>query len=551
MTNRDLDELRIDDASDDRDAWVSPLSISPEPRTVRGSPRWQSVVSRITAPVLAWFALGLVVFGSQHDTDYDLQLTAPEAAQPNQDIPLRALFYEKLRSVEGPSLSPRKLDVLLEDRAGKVLARTRLAPARAGYGDIEGVLRVPGSLQGEFRLHAITVIDSLRVEVQRPLRIGEPARYAVQGRPLRALQQFSEGPLQPEAGEVAPDVLRVRVGGGACVPEEECHVFVHVGTPAATVWVEGNSTVTPQSAPASPRTTSSIVALTVITHGPEAQLWLRASRACPSDSPTPCPEHGRQVAHRSIRLPVALGAAALRVKKLIVAPDESPAIALLGGEGGCVVDVFDDGRWVRSGSAPSCTRDKPPPTAALAPGVYRIQARRDPYASSMAGVALCYVLAPGETRARALRELAGRVAALDSTDRFARSVMAAEDSALPLDAPSFGYLAAALETGVIELPRPVSGYAATLERLAESQAQLRWLSIIALVLGALSLALSVGIRGLRAAARADALLLDAGHTGQMRRRARARAMLSLAFSVLSLMLVFVVLGAYVVARAGP
>jgi hypothetical protein len=221
----------------------------------------------------------------------------------------------------------------------------------------------------------------------------------------------------------------------------------------------------------------------------------------------------------------------------------------LGGEGGCIIDVFHDEHWVRTGSAPSCAQ--PQPIAALPPGVYRIQARRDPFTSATAGVALAYVLAPAQTQGAALRELARRVVELDPTDRFAKSMLIADDSSLQLDAAAFGYLAAPLEAGVIELPRAVSGYAATLEKLAHGQAQLRWLSILALVLGAISLALAVGRSGLRAAARADAILLEAGHTGPVRRRARARSMLSLAFSVLSLMLVFVVLGAYVVARGGP
>lgn len=499
------------------------------------------------APLLAWFALAVVVFGSPRDTDFDLQLTAPSAAQPGEDMPLRAWLYENLRSIEGPRLSARELQVQLEDRSGEALARGRLAPARAGQSDLEGSLRIPPSLHGVYQLRAFTPIDTVRVEVSRPLQVGGVERLAVQGRPLRALQQFSEGPLQPESGAIAPDVLRVRVGGGACIPEEECSIYVHVGTPAASVWIEGNSTVTSQGAAAELTAPSpSVRALSVVTHGPEAQLWLRANR------------DGVQVAHRSVRLPVALGASRLRLGAAapeghafggLVPPAQPLAAALLGGEGGCIFDVFRDGQWVRTSSAPSCTQ--PQPIAALPAGVYRVQGRRDPFASATAGVSIAYVLGQGETNATALRELARRVVALDSTDRFAKSALVAADDVLQLDAASFGYLAAALESGVIELPRAASGYAATLERLAEGQAQLRWLSILALVLGAISLALAVGRSGWRAAARADEILSDAGQSAPVRRRARARAMLSLALSLLSLMLVFVVLGAYVVARGGP
>jgi hypothetical protein len=536
VAKRDLDELRIGDSPEHRDGSREPYTPAAPP--VRRSARWRTIATRGIAPVLAWFALVVVVFGSERDTDYDLQLTVPNAARAGEDLPMRAWLYENLRAIEGPRLSARELQVQLEDASGHTIVRGRLEPARAGQSDIEGSLRIPPSLHGGYRLRALTPIDTVRVEVSQKIQIGDAARLAVQGRPLRALQQFSEGPLQPEAGAIAPDVLRVRVGGGACVPEEECRIFVHVGTPAASVWIEGNSTVTPQAAAAQIAEASpGVRAFSVVTHGPEAQLWLRASR------------EGAQVAHRSVRLPVALGASRLRLGAAVVAADQPLSASLLGGEGGCILDVFRDEQWVRTSSAPSCAQ--PQSIAALPRGVYRVQGRRDPFASATAGVAVAYVLEAGESKASAIRMLAQRVAELDPTDRFAKNVLAADDDALQLDAASFGYLAAVLEAGVIELPRAVSGYAAAVERLAQGQAQLRWLSLLALVLGALSLALAVGRSGWRAAARADENLLDAGHSGPVRRRARARAMLSLALSLLSLMLVFVVLGAYVVARAGP
>jgi hypothetical protein len=546
VPKRDLDELRIgSEPESPNEAGISE-ALSQLPRTVRGSGRWRTIIARGAAPVLAWFALGLVVFGSQRDTDYDLQLTAAEAAQPNEDLPLRGLLYENLRSVEGPRLSARAIDVQLEDRSGAVQARGKLVPARGGHGDVEGSIQIPASLHGnDYRLHAIVQVDTVRVEVERPLSIGDSARYAVSGRPLRALQQFSEGPLQPESGQIAPDVLRVRVGGGACVPEEECLIFVHVGTPPANVWVEGNSTVTPQAAAAQvaePR--AGVHELAIVTHGPEAQLWLRASR------------DGVLVAHRSVRLPIALGASALRLKSSIVREGDPLSFQLLGGgEGGCILDVFRDEHWLRTASARSCSQ--PQRIAALPPGVYRMQARRDPFASATAGVAIAQVISRADRASGLSAELAREVIAFDPTDRFAGEVARGTQADLGQAThdlkpdPGFGYLAAALESGIIELPRAVSGYNSTLERLAHGQAQLRWLSIFALVLGAISLALAVGRSGLRAVARADEILHEAGQTGPVRRRARARSMLSLALSLLSLMLVFVVLGAYVVARGGP
>jgi hypothetical protein len=148
-----------------------------------------------------------------------------------------------------------------------------------------------------------------------------------------------------------------------------------------------------------------------------------------------------------------------------------------------------------------------------------------------------------------VRELARRVLALEADDRFAQACSSAAEP--PLSAAAVGYLAAALESGVIAMPRAVSGYSAALERVADTQSKLRWLSIAALALGGLSLALSVGRSGLRATARADAIRVDAGQDRSARRRARRRALMTLVLSVMSLMLVFVVLGAYVVARSSP
>jgi hypothetical protein len=535
VKKRDLDELRVG-ARGDPSQRDEPETLS---RTVRGWRQWRMILLRAAAPVLAWFALGLVLFGTQRDTDYELQLIVSNAVQAGELLPMRALLYENLRGLEGPRLSARELEVRLSDRRGRTYASTRLTSARAGYSDIEGSLRIPPNLVGAFRLRASAKIDSLLVETETQVHVGDAQRGSIEGRPLRALQQFSEGPLLAEPGAIAPSSLRVRVAGGACVPEEECRLLVHVGTPAAALWVEGNSTLTPSAAAAQPSAeTQAVVQLSVITHGPEAQLWLRANRG------------GVRVARRSVRLPVALGAARLRLPSTLGPAPALPQLALLGGEGGCIIDAFRDGAWLRTGSAASCSHERPPPFAALAAGVYRIQARRDPFGSSTSGVALAYVLASGESKSQALRELARRALESDPGDRFAQQCQQVEDGAEP-DAASFGYLAAVLEAGVIELPRAVSGYAATLERLARTQAKLRWLSIVALALGAVALALSVGRSGLRAAAQADAILLDAGQSGAVRRRARVRTMLSLALSVLSLLLVFLVLGAYVVARSAP
>jgi hypothetical protein len=77
VTKRDLDELRVGAGTDASDSGEAEALA----RTVRGSRQWRTIVLRAAAPVLAWFALGVVLFGTQRDTDYDLQLIVSGAVQ--------------------------------------------------------------------------------------------------------------------------------------------------------------------------------------------------------------------------------------------------------------------------------------------------------------------------------------------------------------------------------------------------------------------------------------------------------------------------------------
>jgi hypothetical protein len=500
-----------------------------------------------SAAVLAAFALALVTFAHPRDAEHDLQLIVAEAAPAGELLPMRALLYTGLRALDGPRLLAHEVHVRLRDSGGRTLSETRLRPSRTGRSDLEGALRVPEAARGRLTIAAETAVEGERLALTAPLAIAERPGLVPEGRALRVLQQFSAGPIQPEpgasdaaaAGGGPPDRLEARVAGGACVPEEQCGLFVHVGEPAAAIWVEGNSTLTPSVASARPSgETGGIVELSVVTHGPEAQLWLRVERA------------GRPVARRSVRLPVALGAVRLRASALRFQAPASPRLGVFGGEGGCIVDAFRDEAWVRSGSSPRCTPEIDAPFATLSSGTYRLQARRDPFSADSAGVALVRVLAPDETAEATLRELATRVAALEPRDAFAREVLAGRmpdsDGA---EAAALGYLAAALESGVIAQPRARSDYSGERARLSAERKKLRVLSIAALALGALALALAVGQSGLRASGRADLLLMAAGQPELSRRRARMRAGWTVALSVLSLVLVFVVIGAYVLARS--
>jgi hypothetical protein len=327
------------------------------------------------------------------------------------------------------------------------------------------------------------------------------------------------------------------VAGGACVPELPCRALVDVGIPAAAVRIEANSTLTPSAASShASAAISGVIELSFVTHGPEAELWLIAER------------DGRRVAHRAVRLPIALAAVSVQADALLYAPNETPRVLVPGAAEGCIVDAFYDGGWERTGSLPRCDRESALPFAALPPGIHRLQVRRDVFSAQTAGVAVVVMRAPGDTLEQNVTALARAAQRVESDDAVVRASLA--DPSSHGDRATLAYLAALLEAGIVEMPRAISGYAGSLAQLSDRQARLRNLSLLALLLGGIALALSVGRRGFLAGARARDLLVRESLDPQFGRRARWRSLVLVGASVLSLMLVFAVIALYVLARGG-
>jgi hypothetical protein len=442
-------------------------------------------------------------------------------------------------------LRAQPIDVSLESASGQRLAHVELEPSRAGIHDSAGELTLPNLEGATWTLDARTRVGDRPVSAKARVHVTatSPPR-ALEERSLRVLQQFSEGPIVAAPNEVAPSSLRVRIAGGACVPELPCHAFVHVGEPAARIRIESNSAVSEIASPPSaaaaisgdvpiPATTTGVVELSFVTHGPEAELWLTAER------------DGRKVARRAVRLPIAMAALHLETSALMYGPSEVPRLRVPGSDEGCIVDAFADGQWERTGSLARCDRDTALPFA-LPPGMHRLQVRRDPFSSDTCGVALI-ILRGAESQTDALSALALAARALDPDDPIVR---AAIDRPASIDRASAGYLAALLERGIATLPAPVTGYADELAEQQRRQARLRNLSLFALALGALALVLSVGRRGLSAGARAREFLARESLDPNFTRRALWRSRAIVAASVSSLALVFAVIALYVLARGG-
>jgi hypothetical protein len=509
------------------------LEITPFRRSRRRS--WHCILAivRYAAPACAALALVLVMIAGVGDLADDLQIfVAPELPSGATHLPVRALRYGHLLDVEGPALSDEAVTLELATAHERLVGR--LEPARKLH-DLEANLPLPASQAGDWlRERAYAAGGTPDIEATAHVQIRAELRDVIpEGRALRALQQFSAGAIQPEPAAVAPDALSVRVRGGACVPEQRCTIAVLVGSPRASLQVQPNSAVTPEPAAArGSAETDGVVLLDIATHGPEAELWLHATRA------------GQRVARRAVRLPVAMGALSVVANQLVVARAAQLRVHSPAASGGCIVDAFQAGHWRQTGSLAECAKPSRLPFD-LGPGLWRLQLRRDAFSADTAGVISVYVRGGTESEAQIAAAWARAAAQLEPDDRFVKRCKAEPESCG--DAPSLQYLAATSELGLLSLPPPVTGYAARVERARQQAARMRWLALAALCLGAIGLALSVGRSGVSAGVRVSQLFADDPRAAA---RLRLRSMLLTAASALSLLLVFAVLALYVLARGG-
>jgi len=505
----------------------------------RAQRRWRQagLFARILVPAGAALSLLSLVTGRAREIDHELHLLAPDAVASGESLPVRAHLYADLRRAEGARLIAAPLSAEL--RAGsRVLARAPLRRSHAG--SMDGVLALPAGFAGRAELVAIARPDDAVVRASRVVDVVAPAAppppLPIDPRPLRPLQRFAPGPIRSTQPAQRPPVLAARVLGGACVPERTCTVLVHVGEPAASVRAIAARSLTPDARSAQPSAvTSGVVGLRAVTHGPEAELQIVAESA------------GVTVATRAFRLPVALGASALHEQPRLLAPAAAPRIGLQDDERGCIVDGFFERRWVRTGALSAC-RGEPIPFAALTPGLWRLQVRRDPFAVDSAAVASVYVQRAGERAPDVLARLAHAALDQDPEDALARAVRDRPEAYAAELAPTATYLLALLDAGLLALPEPASGYPRARAHLLVERERVRKLALFALALCGLTVGLLVAQRGLRAATQAGELMAEAGEEPERIGRQRLRMTLRVMATVSSLLLVFAAIAAYVIAR---
>jgi hypothetical protein len=517
-------------------------SREPDRRSLGGKfARAPEFIALIAVPVGAALALLAIATDSARRVDSDLRLIAPSRAIAGETLPLRALLYADLLRPEGARLVGGRVDVALRARDGRTIARSALRPS---FGrTLDGALAVPATAAGRATLTARARIGARDEVVEREVTIAAamPASPA-HARALPPLQRLSMLPVQAEerAGvAVASDALDVRVTQGACVPEQPCELLVYAGLPAPVrVRVAGSASATPdaQSAQGS-APTGDVARLVVTTHGPEAQLTLIAAAG------------GADVASRRVRLPVALGASALAPLPRVLDAPASPAIALAGEERGCIVDAFRERRWSRTGSLRECRGREPLPFAALTPGLWQLQVRRDPFTAESAAVFGCYVREASEDRRAVLSRVAEAALEDDPSDRLAHAVRADPERHLASYDAVTAYLLAGLDAAIVDLPEPLSSYPGALARSHAERTRLRGLCLGVLALCALTLGLMVAQRGLHAAEVASGLMRAAGEAPERLGRQRARMVLRTLAVVTSLLLAFAAIALYMVVRS--
>jgi hypothetical protein len=491
-------------------------------------------ILRYVAPASAAIALVLVMTAGVANLNDDLQIFVTTELPPGAlRMPLRALRYGHLLAVDGPVLLQEAVAVKIVSAQGE--RASSLSPAPKGLLDLEANVAVPALRAGDWiQLHARANDEKPPLEVYAHVQVRDQLDSQIpQGRAVRALQQFSPGPVQAEPDAIPPDALAVRVRGGACVPEQPCRLAVLVGSPGAALRVQTNSTLTASAdAGRGSAETSGVVIFDVTTHGPEAELWLIAERG------------DERVARRAVRLPIALGALSAVPSARVMEQSRALTVHSPAASGGCIVDAFQHGHWRATGSFAICDNPSSLPFE-LGPGLWRIQLRRDAFSEQTAGVASVYVRRGNEPPEQIAAAFARAAQQLAPDDRFVTECLARPENCT--DANTIEYLAATADIGLLALPRPVTSYAARLERAREQATRMRWLALLALCLGAVGLALSVGRSGVSAGVRVSLLFLDDPRAA---RRARIRSILLTAASAASLLMVFVVLALYVLARGG-
>ena len=454
---------------------------------------------RLVVP-LAVFAVVIAVFvGERSSIDHEVLLIAPDEVQLGNPVPFRSIVFGQLGAMEGPQLTPAHVTVRLM-RGEQTIAETALRDS--ALGGMEGGLPVFEADAGEYVFEAQARIDGEVVaSVRRPVNVvASPLHSTRVGRPATELQTLALEAVEIIEGETPPSRLDVRVVGAACVPEQPCTLLVHVGEPAAAVGVVGADRFA--------EVTGGIAAVEVTVHGPESRMVLEARR------------DDRVVARRAMRLPIALATPSL------VQVEDRFVAAVLAQRSHVIVDAFTgDDAWIHSVTVP-LDEDGFALPFDLPTGLFRVQVRADPYSADRSAVRWVAIGEPA-------------------------SLLEGWGGAPPPGDPAlqFRWLTAPHEASVVPQPMGRSGLQDDLQRLAERQQSLRWIALVAMLLGIVVAVLVFLRRGIDSAIQAQRVMDETGDPELMSARHRRKTWLGALAIVFTVILAFVGAFALIVVRA--
>ncbi|MBN1656213.1 MAG: hypothetical protein JXA30_20760 [Deltaproteobacteria bacterium] len=505
--------------------------------------RFVDPIVLVIVPAATALTIFSLLITEQLEIDYDLQVTAPDRSRPGAVIPLRSLLLGHLRRVQGPELVVLPAVAQLEDGRGNVVVRARLRPSFAKT--MEGLLVLPKGFEGRAVLRVAARLSDDLVTATAPLEVSkDPPPSRVQSRKLGPLNRFSAGPVKAVGNAQPPSALEIRVVGGVCVPEQRCDLLVRVGTPPASIEIAQTASVTPIARePTVSEPTDGIVPLSVVTHGPEAELRLKALR------------ESIVVAEREVRLPIDLATTSLRLKSAIVATSSKITFRLEDKreDSGCIVDAYHRNRWVFTGWSKDCVKENSlrfVPQGSVASGLWRIQARRDPFGNDSSAARLLYLRGEEQSDSDVLRAIAVGLSASHPNDDYLSRVAAQPGRYLSqgLERQAAYLFAADEQEGLIAPPAAVSSYPEAEARLRRHRNILRRFSLFALALTGVALGLLVVRRGLRAASAAREIMAAAGDDRALTRRNRLQMTLTVFSVAASILLTFLAIAVYLIAR---
>lgn len=412
------------------------------------------------------------------DPAVGFSLAGPTAVSPGKYAALRTWHLTE-DGVGAPATT-----VELRDAYGTHLSTTTLERSRVAGS--EGEARVPDDAIGTVSFTARADIEGASAAVTYTVSVDrdDALEDVPPGRETSPFHVYELGPLIVLRPKSAPPELDPRIEGGACVPELPCWLSIWVGNRRSHLRLRPLTGVRVESLD---HRGAGFVRVPLLVVGNEARLEVQA-----------LDHFGEVAASREVRLPIVPGGLSLRASaeggRIRVDWDQ------VGGQEPILVDVYDGPNWRY---AFSVAPEDPYLPVELPEGVWRIQARRDFFSRSTAGVAHV-VVSPGSPKER-MQMAAKAVLARAHRDGLDPLAMAIVEGRVPVEHASAAVLAlfGPSNFGVVSLTSTVS----LLEPGSNGEREVaRWIAAALILTIGLLVSLLLLRMDLRARARARELL---------------------------------------------